>query len=134
MPRQVSVNKSQSVVALKYVTVPMQKASESQPNPDLGSSVFPLMDLTLAPGIGGKNDYYVPDDGRRIGRIFLSSQAPVDHPWFWGIFPPPVGNEGYAATREQAMAAFKARWLQSRDPVRLGAQKLKARRPTSGAA
>jgi hypothetical protein len=34
--------------------------------------------------------------------------------------PPPVGNEGYAATREQAMAAFKARWLQSRDPARVG--------------
>jgi hypothetical protein len=68
------------------------------------------MDLTLTPGIGGKNDYYVLDDGRRIGRIFLSSQSPVDHPWFWGIFPPPVGKEGYAATREQAMAAFKARW------------------------
>ena len=92
----------------------MKKAYESQPNPDLGSSIFPLMDLTLAPGIGGENDYYVLDDGRRIGRIFLSSQAPVDHPWFWGIFPPPVGNEGYAATREQAMAAFKARWISFR--------------------
>jgi len=68
------------------------------------------MNLTLAHGMGDKNDYYVLDDGRRIGRLFLSSQAPEGRPWFWGIFPPPVGNEGYAATREEAVAAFKAGW------------------------
>jgi hypothetical protein len=36
-------------------------------------------------------------------------------PWFWTItaveFPPSVYNKGYSATREQAMADFKARWL-----------------------
>ena len=69
---------------------------------------FPLMNLTLAPGIADKNDYDVLDDGRRIGRIFLSPHAPDGHPWFWGIFPPPVGNEGYAATREEAMADLNA--------------------------
>src|SRR5215831_9580871 len=69
---------------------------------------FPLMTLTLAPGIADKNDYYVLDDGRRIGRIFLSPHAPDGHPWFWGIFPPPVANEGYAATREEAMADLRA--------------------------
>jgi hypothetical protein len=41
-------------------------------------------------------------------------QAPEDQPWFWTItaleFPPSVYNKGYAATREQAMADFKARW------------------------
>jgi hypothetical protein len=71
-------------------------------------NMFPLMNLTLGPGIAGRNDYYVLDDGRRIGRIFLSPHGPDGHPWFWGIFPPPAGNEGYAATREEAMADLRA--------------------------
>ena len=70
--------------------------------------MFPLMNLTLAPAIADKNDYYVLDDGRRIGRIFLTLHGPDGHPWFWGIFPPPVGNQGYAATREEAMADLRA--------------------------
>jgi len=74
-------------------------------NPKLNSiSVPPLMNLTLAHGMGDKNDCYVLDDGRRIGRIFLSPHAPDGRPWFWGIFPPPAGNEGYAATQEECDA------------------------------
>ena len=71
------------------------------------------MNLTLEEGVGDKDDCYILDDGRRIGRIFLSPRAPDGHPWFWGIYPPPVGNEGYSATREEAEAALKARWLQN---------------------
>jgi len=37
------------------------------------------MNLMLEEDVG---DYYILDDGRRIGRIFLSSQAPDGHPWF----------------------------------------------------
>jgi|SRR5262245_39016168 len=72
--------------------------------------MFPLMNLTLAPCIADRNDYDVLDDGRRIGRVFLSPHAPVGHPWFWGIFPPPAGNEGYAATREEAMSDLSHRF------------------------
>jgi len=68
------------------------------------------MNLTLEEGVG---DYYILDAGRRIGRIFLAPQAPEGRPWFWGIYPPPIANEGYAATREEAEAALKARWLQN---------------------
>jgi hypothetical protein len=79
-----------------------------------------MANLRLAPttryfGIGDANDYVVLDGGRVIGRLMLHPQAPEGHPWFWGITamekPRSVYNKGYAATREQAMADFKARWL-----------------------
>ena len=79
-----------------------------------------MSQLRLAPttryfGIGDAIDYVVLDGGRVIGRIMLHPQAPEGEPWFWSItandFPPSVYNKGYSATREQAMADFKARWL-----------------------
>jgi hypothetical protein len=64
------------------------------------------------------DDYEVFDSNRRVvGRIMLHPQAPKDLPWFWTItareIPPSVHNRGYSATREQAMAEFKARWVAS---------------------
>jgi len=65
--------------------------------------------------IGDKNDYVVLDGGRVIGRIMLHPQAPDGHPWFWTITDPDIrpslDKRGYSATRELAMADFKARWL-----------------------
>ena len=63
-----------------------------------------------------KDDYLVLDGTRKvIGRIMLHPQAPKDQPWFWTITaleqPPSIDNKGYSATREEAMANFKARWL-----------------------
>ncbi|MGA7664990.1 MAG: hypothetical protein WBW13_09110 [Pseudolabrys sp.] len=62
-----------------------------------------------------RDDYDVCDGNRVIGRIMLHPQAPKDQPWFWTITAreakPSVYNKGYAASREQAMADFKARWL-----------------------
>jgi hypothetical protein len=68
-------------------------------------------------------DYWDNDDydvrfgdvsGAVIGRIMRHPQAPEDQPWFWTITareqPPSVYNHGYAASREQAMRYFKARW------------------------
>src|SRR5262245_49000936 len=41
-------------------------------------------------------------------------QAPEAQPWFWTITareqPPSVYNRGYAASREQVMRYFEARW------------------------
>jgi hypothetical protein len=64
--------------------------------------------------IGDKDDYVVLDGGRLVGRIFLHPQAPEGRPWFWTItapdIPPSIDKRGYSATREEAMADFKALW------------------------
>jgi hypothetical protein len=69
-------------------------------------------------GVWSDDDYYVRDRAHKVvGRIMLHPQAPKDQPWFWTItareIPPSVYNRGYSATRAQAMADFKARWLAS---------------------
>jgi hypothetical protein len=69
-------------------------------------------------GVWSDDDYYVRDRAHNVvGRIMLHPQAPKDQPWFWTItareIPPSVYNRGYSATRAQAMADFKARWLAS---------------------
>ena len=69
-------------------------------------------------------DYWDKDDydvrlgnasGRVVGRIFRQPRAPKEQPWFWTITareqPPSVYNRGYAASREQAMRYFKARYI-----------------------
>ena len=59
------------------------------------------------------DDYVVVDGDHVIGRIFLSPQSPPDR-WMWTItareHPPSIHTRGYSATREQAMADFKAQW------------------------
>jgi hypothetical protein len=60
------------------------------------------------------DDFDVYESGRVIGRIMRHPQAPKEQPWFWTIvqgIAPAIDSRGYAATREQAMADFKARWL-----------------------
>jgi hypothetical protein len=79
-----------------------------------------MNDLRLATarkyfGFGSFDDYVVLGGGRVIGRIMRHPQGPEGQPWFWTItavnHPPSVYNKGYSATRELAMADFKARWL-----------------------
>ena len=57
-------------------------------------------------------DYACPDGDRASGRITLHPQAPKDLPWFWTITArgrkPSLEDRGYAVSREQAMADFKA--------------------------
>ena len=56
------------------------------------------------------DDYDVFDGERNVGRIMLHPQAPKERPWFWTVsrFPQKPTERGYSATREEAMASFKA--------------------------
>jgi hypothetical protein len=61
------------------------------------------------------DDYEVFDEDRKvIGRIVWTHVASRATPWLWTLFrghgPQSPADKGYAATREDAMAAFKAAW------------------------
>ena len=51
-----------------------------------------------------------------VGRIYKLSVAPTGNWWFWAVqlFPAEAADSGTAATREAAMAEFKAQWMQRR--------------------
>jgi hypothetical protein len=64
-------------------------------------------------GTWSDDDYDVFDRDRHIGRIMWTHAAPEDRRWFWTItarVPQSAYDRGYAASRESAMADFKARW------------------------
>jgi hypothetical protein len=72
--------------------------------------------LTLKPAcLGQDDDFVVLDDERcEIGRIMWTHAASRETPWLWTItarMPQSTHDRGYAATREEAMAQFKARWM-----------------------
>jgi hypothetical protein len=65
------------------------------------------------------DDYDVREEtpnGPLIGRIYELAVAPTGNWWFWAVqlFPPSQPTAARPATREAAMAAFKAQWIQRR--------------------
>ena len=57
------------------------------------------------------DDYDVVRGDRTVGRIFLAAAAPKATPWMWSIYlADGPENQGFAATRMDAMAKFRARW------------------------
>jgi hypothetical protein len=61
------------------------------------------------------DDYDVLADDAVVGRIMKAIAAPEGSPWMWtlayGHHEDRSPTHGYAATREEAMAAFKKSWL-----------------------
>jgi hypothetical protein len=61
-----------------------------------------------------QNDYDVVEDGVIVGRIFfLDTVGPKDRPWMRASGRNGeirLAAHGYAATREDAMAAFRKSW------------------------
>jgi hypothetical protein len=54
-------------------------------------------------------------DGKAVGRLYEepSASTPPDMRWFWSVFITPATpgvTNGTAATREEAMAKFRAAW------------------------
>ena len=60
------------------------------------------------------DDFDVLANGEIVGRIFKANAAPVGSPWMWtlafGHHEDRRLTHGYAATREDAMAAFAKSW------------------------
>jgi hypothetical protein len=80
----------------------------------IGGLIFKRASAGRTSGQWSDDDYDVLADGNVVGRILKSRVAPRESPWFWtlvyGYHRDRTPTDGYAATREDAMAAFKKSW------------------------
>jgi hypothetical protein len=76
--------------------------------------------LSRPDGQWSYQDYDVLADGKVVGRIYDNGSAgtPPNMRWFWSVMTVPATpgqTNGTAATREEAMAKFRAAWEAARD-------------------
>jgi hypothetical protein len=74
--------------------------------------------LSRSSGQWQDEDYDVLADGNVVGRILESGSRfdPPDLRWFWSVMVVPATpgvTNGTAATREEAMAKFRAAWTKA---------------------
>jgi hypothetical protein len=75
--------------------------------------------LSRSSGQWQDEDYDVLADGKVVGRLYedASASTPPELRWFWSItviVPATRGKtNGTAATREEAMAKFRAAWVEA---------------------
>jgi hypothetical protein len=64
-------------------------------------------------GESQRDDYDVLDDDQAVGRIYLVHSAERVDTWFWGISFHVTKRKsyGYASSREEAFAAFRAAYI-----------------------
>ena len=76
--------------------------------------VFNGVSASRVSGEWNDDDFDVLSDGAVVGRIFLSNASPVGTWWMWTLrlrhHEDRTPTQGYAATREAAMAAFAKSW------------------------
>jgi hypothetical protein len=60
------------------------------------------------------HDWFVLDDGNRVGRIRYATESSSRDKWFWCInlpyFTVPANRQGWAPTLDDAKVRFKAAW------------------------
>jgi len=70
--------------------------------------------LSRPSGEWNDDDFDVLANGEVVGRIFKANAAPVGASWMWtlafGHHEDRTPTQGYAATREAAMAGFARSW------------------------
>jgi hypothetical protein len=79
-----------------------------------GSLILKRGNLSRSSGQWSDDDYDVLENGKVVGRIFLSPAAPAGRQWMWasghGGHHIERAAHGYEPTREAAMDAFAKSW------------------------
>jgi hypothetical protein len=79
-----------------------------------GYSGFPPPESSPISGEWNDDDYDVLANGVVVGGIFNAAASPVGTPWMWTLafwnHEDRTPTHGYAATHEDAMAAFAKSW------------------------